>query len=317
MLYLIITVLVILSGIFSGLNLGFFSISKDDLQRKAELGSKRAKKVYELRKHGNLLLSTLLVGNVLVNSTLAIFLSSITTGLWAGVISTALIVVFGEIVPQATFSRFALKLGSKFSWLVKIFMYILLPVCYPLAWTLDKILGGEEPTIYSKKEILKLISQHENLKESDIDEDEEKIVHGALSYSQKKVKEVMTEKEDVFYLNANDLLDQETVKKIKDDGSSRIPIIEDSKVVGLLYVKDIIDPLLQNKKLKELAREKVNFVSIATPLDEVLNKFRRTRSHLFIVLNNAKHFAGIITIEDIIEEIIGKEIMDEYDEPNS
>ncbi len=106
--YFIVILLVVLSRIFSGLTLGFFSLNKDDLERKAELGDERAKKIYKLRKNGNLLLCTLLIGNVAVNSTLSIFLGSIVSGFTAGIMATALIVVFGEIVPQASFSRFAL-----------------------------------------------------------------------------------------------------------------------------------------------------------------------------------------------------------------
>ena len=108
--YFIVLVLVSFSALFSGLTLGFFSLNRDDLQRKSELGDKKAKKIYSIRKRGNLLLTTLLVGNVAVNATLSIYLGSIASGFIAGIIATGLIVVFGEIVPQATFSRFALML---------------------------------------------------------------------------------------------------------------------------------------------------------------------------------------------------------------
>jgi len=115
MTYLIVVFLVLFSALFSGLTLGFFSLNKDDLERKAELGDKQAKKVYKIRKNGNLLLCTLLIGNVAVNSTLSIFLGSLASGFMAGLIATALIVVFGEIIPQAAFSRYALTLGAQFS----------------------------------------------------------------------------------------------------------------------------------------------------------------------------------------------------------
>ncbi len=101
--YLIVLSLVILSGCFSGLTLGFFSLNLTGLKRKIKLGDVRAKKVYPIRKRGNLLLCTLLVGNVAVNSAAAIFLGEITSGLIAGIISTVLIVIFWEILPQDFF----------------------------------------------------------------------------------------------------------------------------------------------------------------------------------------------------------------------
>ena len=184
MTYLIVIVLIMMSALFSGLTLGFFSLNKDDLGRKAELGDKQAKKVYSVRKNGNLLLCTLLIGNVAVNSVLAIFLGSIASGVAAGLLATGLIVIFGEIVPQAAFSRYALALGSRLVWLVRIFLIILFPICWPLAWILDKVLGDELDTVYSKRELIKMIEKHEDLSESEIDEDEERIIKGGLSYSE-------------------------------------------------------------------------------------------------------------------------------------
>lgn len=315
MTYIIVIILIALSGIFSGLTLGFFSLNKDDLRRKAELGNKQAQKVYKIRVKGNLLLCTLLVGNVAVNSTLAIFLGSIASGLLAGLISTVLIVIFGEILPQATFSRHALALGAKLSWLVRLFIIILSPICVPLAWMLDKILGKEAPTVYSKKELIKMVEHHEDLGQSDIDEDEEKIVRGALSYSSKQVKDVMTPRKKVFTLKAGTTINDAILEKIKSHGSSRIPILKEKgdTIIGLLYVKDLIVDQHKNELIETVARPNVIFVNISTPLDDVLNQFRQTRSHLFIALDNAKKFAGIITIEDVIEEIIGKDIQDEFD----
>ena len=122
--YFIVIILVAFSGVFSGLTLGFFSLGKDDLERKAELKDKDAIKVYKIRKDGNLLLCTLLIGNVAVNSAISIFLGSITSGVAAGFIATSLIVIFGEIIPQATFSRYALIVGARLAWLVRLFIFI-------------------------------------------------------------------------------------------------------------------------------------------------------------------------------------------------
>ena len=314
--YFIVTALVALSAVFSGLTLGFFSLDKDDLERKAELGDKQAKKVFQIRKRGNLLLCTLLIGNVAVNSTLSIFLGSIASGFTAGLVATGLIVIFGEIIPQAASSRYALLLGEKLAWLVRFFIFILFPICWPLAWLLDKALGEEMHNVYSKRELMKIIEDHEELKESDIDADEERIVKGALSFSDKKVNDIMTPRTEVFSLPDKQKLDKKILQAIFKTGHSRIPVHKGQfdDIVGILYVKDlIINNLSFDKKVGDIARKDVFFVDYDKPLDELLNAFRSKRHHLFVVLGEYGSVSGIVTIEDVLEEIIGAEIMDEYD----
>ena len=313
--YIITIILVIFSAIFSGLTLGFFSLNKDDLERKAELGNNEAKKVYQIRKNGNLLLCTLLIGNVGVNSALSIFLGSIASGLIAGLIATSLIVIFGEIAPQAIFSRYALYLGSRFAWLVNIFIFVFLPISWPISKILDRILGQELHTIYSKKELVKLIEQHEDLKESDIDADEERIMKGVLSYSDKKVSNIMTPRTAMIALKNNTRLDQDTINEIKKTGHSRIPIYDKNRddIVGILYVKDLLGHIWDNKNVNDIANKKVIFVKENKPLDDLLEDFKKTKNHLFIVLDEYGGVAGIVTMEDVLEEIIGAEIVDEFD----
>lgn len=313
--YLIIFFLISLSAIFSGLTLGFFSLNKDDLKRKAELKNKDAVKIYKIRENGNLLLCTLLIGNVAVNSALSIFLSSITSGVVGGIIATGMIVIFGEIVPQATFSRYALTLGSKLAWLVKVLIFIFYPICSPLAWLLDKALGEEIPTIYSKKELAKLIEEHEDSEKSDLDADEERIIKGALSFSHKTVRDIMTPRTEIVSLHCDQALDNKTQKKIKESGRSRIVVYKKdiNDIIGILYVKDLVSVNLNNKTVKNVIRKKAIFVDDEKPLDDLLNAFKKTRNHLFIALNEFGEVSGIVTIEDVVEEIMGVEIVDEFD----
>ncbi|MBT4277935.1 HlyC/CorC family transporter [Candidatus Falkowbacteria bacterium] len=313
--YFIILFLVFFSALFSGLTLGFFSLNKDDLERKAELGDEQAKKVYSVRKNGNLLLCTLLIGNVAVNSVLSIFLGSIASGFMAVLIATSLIVVFGEIIPQAAFSRYALLLGAKLIWLVKGVIFIFYPLSWPLAWALDKILGAEMSTVYSKKELVKLIEDHEDSRHSDIDEDEERILKGALSFSHKTVRDIMTPRVAMFSLPEDQKIDTKTVKKILNSGHSRIPVHSKNQdtIIGIFYVKDLIGIVPKNKTINELSRKDVIFVDHKKNLDDLLNEFKKTKHHLFIVLDEFGGVSGLVTIEDVLEEIIGAEIVDEFD----
>jgi metal transporter CNNM len=315
MTYLIVVFLVSLSGLFSGLTLGLLSLDKNELKRKISLGDKEAKKVYSVREKGNLLLCTLLLGNVGVNSALAIFLGSIASGFAAGLMATGLIVIFGEIIPQATFARYALKVGAKTAWLVKIFTFILFPICWPIAWVLDKVLGEEMQTIYSKKELMKIIEEHEGTKESDIDADEERIIKGALSFSDKSAESIMTPRTVVYTLEVSAVLDKKLLNEIKEKGFTRIPIYQNSidNVIGVLYSKDLINIKLKTKIKNIYRKEKILTISKDLKLDKLLNTFIKTKTHLACVKNEYQEFEGVVALEDVIEEILRLEIMDETD----
>lgn len=313
--YIIVTLLVLLSGLFSGLTLGLLSLDKNELARKISLGDKEAKKVYPVRQRGNLLLCTLLLGNVGVNSTLAIFLGNIASGVIAGLTATGLIVIFGEIIPQATFARYAMQVGAKTAWLVKIFMFVLFPVCWPIAWILDKLLGEEMQTIYSKKELMKIIEEHEGIKESDVDADEERIVKGALSYSDKNAESIMTPRTVVYALEVNAILNEKLLNKIKEEGFTRIPIYKDSldNVIGILYAKDLINVKPKTKINTIYRKEKILIISKELKLDKLLSMFIKSKAHLACVKDEYQGLDGVVSLEDVIEEILKLEIVDETD----
>ena len=313
--YLIVIILVLFSGLFSGLTLGLLSLSKDVLKRKISLGDKMAEKVYAVRKKGNLLLCALLLGNVGVNSVLAIFLGDITSGVAAAFMATGLIVIFGEIIPQASFAKYAMWLGSKTAWLVKIFIFILFPICWPLSWILDRFLGEEMPTIYSRRELMKIVEEQQGFRESDVDADEERIVRGALSYSNKVAEEIMTPRTVVFALDVNLILDDRLLNKIKEEGFTRIPVYNSSidNVVGVLYTKDLINIKPKTKIIDIYKKEKILTISSQMKLDELLNMFIKSKIHIAFVKGKYKGLNGVVTLEDVLEEILRTEIVDETD----
>lgn len=315
--FLIVALLVLLSGCFSGLTLGFFSLNLTSLARKMKLGNKDAKKVYPIRKNGNLLLCTLLLGNVAVNSTMAIFLGNIAPGLVAGVVSTGLIVIFGEIIPQAFFSRHALKMGANSVWLVKFFIFILYPFAFPMAWMLDKALGEELVTIWNKKEIEEIIKHHEDAEESEIDEDEERILLGALAFSDMTAKMVATPKSVVFLLDKAQIIDKALLEAIKEKGFSRIPVYGKSidNIEGILFIRDLlgieVNAALPVEKL--MRTDTIISIKETMTLDDLLNHFLANKKHLACTYNEFGTFLGVVTLEDIIEEILKTEIVDEAD----
>lgn len=313
--YAIIVLLLFLSALFSGLTLGLMGLDLSELKRKVKLGNKDAEVIYPLRKYGNQLLCTLLIGNVAVNSALAVFLGSLTQGVLAGLIATALIVIFGEILPQSLFSRYAMHLGAKVVPIIYIFHIVLFPITWPLALMLDKMLGGELPTIYSKRELKLLLEEHNQSAYSKLDSDEFRILKGGLEYSDMKVKDVMTPRVNTFFLKKSTILNKRTLKRIQNKGHSRIPVFNKNRdqVVGILYSKDLIPVDPDDKVLVEhIMRKKVPTIKESAPLDTVLNKFKKWKMHLFVVKDDFGGISGIITLEDVLEEIVG-EIVDEFD----
>lgn len=167
------------SAMFSGLNLAFFTISKLELQMEVAKGNAHARRVLTLRKDANFLLVTILWGNVAVNVLLALLSGSVLTGVAAFLFSTVVITLFGEIFPQAYFSRHALKFGSLFSSLLRFYQFILFPVARPTAMILDRFLGPEAISYFREKDIRQLIKLHMAASESDIEKVEGQ---GALNF---------------------------------------------------------------------------------------------------------------------------------------
>lgn len=311
----IVVALVTLSGLFSGLTLGLMSLKPHEIRRKMRLGSKYAKRIYPLRKNGNQLLCTLLLGNVLVNAILSIYLGSITAGVIAAIVATALITVFGEILPQALFSRYAMKFGAKTAWITESFLFLFYPVTWPLSKGLDKLLGKELPAKYSKKELGFILEEHVGDTNTELDDHEVRILRGTLEFGEKRVIDVMTKRRISFFIDAATILDTKAIQRIQRKGFSRIPVFDKKKdtVVGILFAKDLIilDPD-EHIPVTDVMRDDVSFIGQRTRLDDVLLRFQERRIHLFIVRDKQHKITGIITLEDVLEELVG-EIEDEHD----
>jgi CBS domain containing-hemolysin-like protein len=220
------------SALFSGLNLGLMSLDKTGLEivigGDDEKYREMAKKIYPIRENGNLLLCTLLLGNVSVNALLSILLADKAGGIVGFLASTFLIVIVGEIIPQAACSRYALEIGSKTVPLVRVIIILFWPIAFPLAWALDKALGQELATTYSNAEMLKLLQIH--VQEEKIDKDTANAMTGALKFRDMAVKDVMTPLANAFMLSVEEKLNFETIAKIFKTGYSRIPVYEINKV---------------------------------------------------------------------------------------
>ncbi|GFS03289.1 metal transporter CNNM4-like [Elysia marginata] len=322
-------VLLILSGLFSGLNLGLMSLDKTELEIIEKVGSenekKYARRIGPLRSKGNLLLCTLLLGNVMVNSTFTIFFDDMTNGLIAFISSTVGIVVFGEIIPQAICSRHGLAVGANTYWLTKFFMFVTFPASYPVSIILDKILGEEMGQVYSKEKLQELIRMTADRRL--LHHNEANIISGALQLTNKSVEDVMTPIDDVYMLQISTVLDFDTLSEILRHGYTRVPVYDGDKtnIVSLLNTKDLalIDPD-DNTLLSTVCKyydHRPLLVDYNNKLDTMLQEFLQGNSHMAIVqkLHNAEdkdpyyETMGVVTLEDVIEEILQSEIIDETD----
>ena len=274
LLWLAAAVLLVLSGLFSGLNIGLMMARPDDLKRKARQGDKIAARVYRYRKDGYYLIFCILLGNVGVNTAMSILLGNMTNGVVGGLIATLLITMFGEILPQAIFSQRGYRFVRYFFWL-----------------------GKETPQLYSHQELEEIIHEHAVRSDSPVDYDESRIAAGALQFSKKTAGDLVTPMSEVFVVDLDDELDATLLAQIKHAGHSRIPVQSDGELVGVLYVKDIVGRDLP-LPISQLYRDKIYDIDKRSRLDTVLSRFIQTHNHLFVV----------------IEEILDQEIEDEYDE---
>eukprot|EP00752_Nemacystus_decipiens_P008951 g7992.t1 len=325
----VVAVLVAASGLFSGLTLGLLGLDKIGLEIISHGDEPQmaafAEKIQPVRADGNLLLCTLLLGNVAVNALLSIVMAELTSGLVGFALATVIITIFGEIIPQAVCSRHALRIGAKVVPLVKFIIVILFPVTKPLSIMLDKLLGDEIGTIHSRKELSELLKIH--VQHGAIDVETGREVAGAMNYKECTVREVMTPVKDCFMLSVSEKLNFKTLSVIFKSGFSRIPVFgrDHNDVIGLLFTKDLIfiDPD-DETPLKNFVQIFGRAVTVVWPdytLGDVLNVFKQGKSHLGLVrdVNNSGEgdpfyeVVGIITLEDIIEEILGDEIVDETD----
>lgn len=318
--------LVLLGGIFAGLTLGLMGQDEVYLKVIAASGTpnekKCAKTVLDLMGNGkHWLLVTLLLSNVITNETLPVILDRFLGGGFAAVFSaTVAIVIFGEIIPQSICVRYGLELGAFFAPYVLVLMYLMYPIAYPIAMLLDWILGQDHGTLYKKSGLKTLVNLHHTMGAERLNADEVTIINSVLDLKAKPVKEIMTPIDKVFTLPSNQILDEKMVEDIFNAGYSRIPIHlpdEPFNFVGMLLVRILIsyDPedalpvsSFPLATLPETARD--------SSCLNILNYFQEGKSHMVVVSRTPGQDTGaigVVTLEDVIEELIGEEIVDESD----
>ncbi|KAJ6541667.1 hypothetical protein B0H19DRAFT_1174110 [Mycena capillaripes] len=295
----LIPVLVLASGVFAGLTLGYMSLDETQLNVLSMSGTPKqreyANKIKPIRKNGHLLLVTLLLANMITNETLPVVADPVLGGgVEAVVVSTVLIVIFAEIIPQSLFTRHGLYLGAKMAGFTKCLIYGLGIVAWPVAKLLEFVLGSHHGIIYRRAELKELIAMHSShaTHGGDLRTDTVTIIGATLDLQEKVVRQAMTPISEVFMLSIDSCLDYDLLKQICLTGHSRVPVFEEvdvngskvKKIIGILLVKQCV--LLDPKDavpLRKIPLNKVPFIPNNEPLLGLLDKFQEGRSHMAIV----------------------------------
>ena len=331
--YLIsIFILLFLSALFSGSETAFFSINnvlRNQLEKKETKSSNR---VLNLLRKPRLLLISILIGNTLVNVTAASLAAILATSLClqAGlsreigvfinvVVVTFVILVVSEITPKIMAVKNPITFATRVSPFIATTYYLFFPASLLLDRGISffhhlfKLKESEEEAFLQSSEFQTLLEIGEE--QGELEEEEREMIHHIFEFGDTTVREIMVPRTDMVCISADDTL-EELLDLIKTRGHTRIPVYEESidHIQGIINAKDLL-PLISNNRKKvallELARPAI-FVPESKKIDDLLRYFQSERQHLAIVVDEYGGTSGLVTLEDVIEEIVG-EIRDEYD----
>lgn len=318
--------LLMASAIISASEVAFFSLGPKDLQRVEDEELPQDAVIQRLLEKQERLMAAILIGNNLVNVAIIMLFSYFFNHVmpvaynpaWLifvtqSVILTFLLLLFGEILPKVYASHCALKFSRRMSGVMSALVSVFSPMISLLVKStgrLNRSLAdrmSDDVTMEDLNDALEVTTQVKN--------DEKKILKGIIEFGDKEVKDAMTTRSEMVTLDVKTPM-SEVIKMVSDQKYSRMPVIEESEdhIKGILYIKDLLPYLNRNDSFQwqNLLREPY-YVPENKPIDDLLDDFRRKRLHMAIVVDEFGGTSGLITMEDVLEEIVG-EIRDEYDE---
>ncbi|MEO9512402.1 MAG: gliding motility-associated protein GldE [Flavobacteriaceae bacterium] len=327
---IVLLLLLVCSALISGAEVALFGLSQTDLNELEENDTARGKLIVKLLDRPKKLLATILIANNTINIGIVLLFSSIGNMIFSkidqnlfGVVSvrfllevivaTFLILMFGEILPKIYANRNKVQFSQFMSMPLKLLNAVFTPLSSPLSSAtgfLHERLGKQK----SNLNVGHLSQALELASEGDTTKEEQKILEGIVSFGNTDTKQVMRPRIDIFALN-EEMKFPEIIQEIKKNGYSRIPVFSENmdNVLGVLYVKDLLS-YIDRKSFNwmSLIREPY-FVPENKKLDDLLLEFQEKKNHLAIVVDEYGGTSGIVTLEDIIEEIVG-DISDEFDD---
>ena len=319
-------ILLIASGLISGAEVAFFSLTKEHLESEEEQSSRQMELTKKLLNEPKRLLATILITNNFINIAIVLLFALIGEILFSPIgnplivlfieigLITFLILFFGEILPKVYANRNAVKFSKTMATPIYLIdHYILFFLTLPMS-RITRLMESRLAQKNNEFSIDKLSQAFELTADDETTKEEQKILKGIVNFGNIDTKQVMCPRIDLFALSQE--MDLETITKlILEKGFSRVPVYEESidKVIGILYTKDLLPYLDQpNFKWQKLIKPPF-YVPENKKLDDLLKEFQHKKIHLAIVVDEYGGTSGIITLEDVIEEIVG-DISDEFDD---
>ncbi|KAL4620389.1 hypothetical protein ACB092_06G150500 [Castanea dentata] len=293
---ILITLLALFAGLMSGLTLGLMSMSLVELEVLVKSVTpsdrKHVAKILPVVRRQHLLLCTLLICNAVAMETLPILLDSLVTASDAIVISVTLVLLFGEILPQAVCTRYGLAIGAAVATVVQILVWICFPVAYPISKVIffDRFLGKHHDALYRRAELKTLVDFHSNEtgKGGELTRNETMIIAGALELTKKTARDAMTPISETFAIDINAKLDRDLMKLILEKGHSRVPVYYEQprNIIGLtlIHVNLLTVHPADEVPAKNVTIRKILRVSENMPLYVLLNEFQNGHSHMAVVV---------------------------------
>lgn len=322
---ILLVFLLAFSAMISGAEVAFFSLTRTDLEEGLNRNGKTFSIIMRLLERPKKLLATILVANNFINIGIVILFAYIGEDIFSGikilwlkfllevVVVTFLILLFGEIIPKIYASRNKVKFSELMSIPLKVLDFIFSPISLPMrqfTLAIHSKLGKQKSNI----SVDQLSQALELTSENATSQEEQKILQGIISFGNTDTKQVMRPRMDIFAIGIDQKY-SEILEPIVENGYSRIPVYKENvdNVVGILYVKDLLPYLdRQDFDWTTLLREPF-FVPENKKLDDLMIEFKNKKVHLAVVVDEYGGTSGLVSLEDVIEEIVG-DISDEFDD---
>ncbi|MBW8058196.1 MAG: hemolysin family protein [candidate division NC10 bacterium] len=319
--------LLALSAFFSASETALFSLSRLRLQRLSQTEPERGGRVLKLLERPTRTIVTILIGNELVNVTASVTMTSLVLYLWgpqmtwlAVLFMLPLILIFGELTPKTAAFAYAERVSSLVARPLTLFSLLITPLRAVIRRVVDLCLRAlGVPTALGpsgiSEEDFKVILDV-GRQEGVVEPTEHKMIERVLAFAEVRVRQVMTSRNDIFCLDVNLTFD-ETIEQVKTAAFSRIPVYHETvdRIVGILHAKDLLQVKAEGSPPPTLSPllHPPFFIPETTRIDTLLKEFQRRRQHMAIVVNEYGATAGVVTLEDLLEELVG-EIIDEFDQ---
>lgn len=317
-----IVVLVILSAYFSATETAFTSLNRIRIKNLAGEGSKKAELVLKLENKYDKLLTTILIGNNLVNIAMTAIATVIFINIYgrygatlATVVITIVVLIFGEISPKSLAKESSESFAMRSAPVIRVFMIILTPVNFVFTkWKLflSKMFKQGDSQSITEDELITIVEEAET--EGSIDNEQSELIQNAIEFNDLTAAEVMTPRVDITAVDLDDTEEAEIGEIFRETGFSRLPAYEHDldNILGIINQKDYHNYVVGTEKTVSDFIKPVVFVVETMKISELLKKMQHMKTHLAVIVDEYGGTEGIVTIEDIVEELVG-EIYDEHD----